>query len=71
LRHPSISGEIIISTDTAQRQAASYQTTCQREILLYVIHGILHLLGFNDQSQEELKEMRRKERQWMHLLQVL
>ena len=63
-----INGEIIISADTAVRNARAYQTSPQQEILLYVIHGILHLLGYDDHSPDDIQEMRRKEAELMSVL---
>ena len=63
-----INGEIIISADTAVRNARAYQTSPQQEILLYVIHGILHLLGCDDHSPSDIQEMRRKEAELMSFL---
>ena len=63
-----INGEIIISADTALRNARTYQTSPQQEILLYVIHGILHLLGYDDHSPIDIQEMRRKEAELMSVL---
>jgi probable rRNA maturation factor len=41
-------GDIFISTETAQRQAREFRTSTESEIKLYLIHGLLHLHGFND-----------------------
>lgn len=41
-------GEIFISTETAQRQARQFQTSTIEEIKLYLVHGLLHLHGFDD-----------------------
>jgi probable rRNA maturation factor len=41
-------GEIFISVETAQRQAKAFQTTMDDEIRLYLVHGLLHLQGFDD-----------------------
>ena len=41
-------GEIIVSAETAQRNAEEYNTAPDAEIRLYIIHGILHLMGFDD-----------------------
>lgn len=49
-------GEIIISTDTAKSQAKEYGNSFISEILLLLIHGLLHLLGY-----KHSKEMREKE----------
>ncbi len=61
----NINGEIIISTSTAYRQAKQFQTTPHQEIILYLIHGILHLLGYDDHSSRDRKIMRRKESELM------
>jgi probable rRNA maturation factor len=41
-------GEIFISVDTAAANAKRYRTTADAEIRLYLVHGVLHLLGFDD-----------------------
>ncbi len=51
-------GEILISTDTALRQAAEHRTDPQRECALYLIHGLLHLNGHDDHSPSEAAAMR-------------
>jgi len=43
-------GEIVISAETAQRQAAEYHEPLAREILRYLVHGLLHLAGHDDQT---------------------
>ena len=63
-----VSGEIIISTDTAVKNARIYHVTPHREILLYVAHGILHLLGYDDQRDSDTRQMRRKEQTLMNLI---
>lgn len=63
-----IDGEIIISVQTAKRNALEYDASVHGEILLYMIHGILHLCGFNDKSLSDVKRMRDKEKQLMALL---
>ena len=63
-----VSGEIIISTDTALKNARIYHVTPHREILLYVVHGILHLLGYDDRRACDIQKMRRKEQTLMNLI---
>ncbi len=53
--------EIIISLDTASRQARRYKQTFSQELTLYLAHGILHLAGLGDKSQTERRKMRREE----------
>ena len=64
----SLAGEIIISTTTAVRQAKEFAVTPFQEIVLYMIHGILHLLGYDDHRPKDRNAMRRKE---VELLQVV
>ena len=51
-------GEILISTETAQRQAAEHGTDPPRECALYLIHGLLHLHGHDDHAPAEADAMR-------------
>lgn len=51
-------GEIIISLDTAQRQAAEHHETYEREVALYIIHGLLHLAGWEDREASEAAQMK-------------
>jgi probable rRNA maturation factor len=57
-----ITGEVIASADTALRlhQAAGWQL--EDEILLYVVHGLLHLAGLDDIEEQQSEQMRRAER---------
>jgi len=55
-------GELIISVDHAVSQARRYRTTPARELALYVVHGILHLSGYNDRTPAERRRMRAAER---------
>lgn len=50
-------GEILISLETAARQAAEHGHPSEREALLYLIHGLLHLNGFDDTTAEARAEM--------------
>lgn len=52
-------GEILISTDTALRQAADHGQPADRETALYLIHGLLHLNGHEDHTEEGFNTMRR------------
>lgn len=51
-------GEILISTETAVRQAADNAQAPQRECALYIIHGLLHLHGHDDHTADEAAAMR-------------
>ena len=43
-------GEIFVSVETAHRNALHYETSLEAEVRLYIIHGILHLLGYDDST---------------------
>ena len=60
-----LEGEVIVSSDTAVRSAAQYGWTPENELLLYVIHGTLHLVGYDDLQPELLAEMRRHEQHYL------
>jgi probable rRNA maturation factor len=54
-------GDIVVSTDAAIQNARIYQTSVSEELMLYIIHGILHLLGFDDHKTRDIHRMRQKE----------
>lgn len=54
-------GEMVISSDTAKRNAGIYGVTFEKEITLLVIHGTLHLMGLEDYSAGGRARMRRLE----------
>ena len=53
--------EIIICPQAAFFNARKHQMTTEKEIILYVIHGILHLAGYDDHSEKDIFEMQRME----------
>lgn len=55
-------GEIVVSVDTAKATAARLGWPASHELLLYVIHGALHLVGYDDQDPESITAMRLAER---------
>ena len=57
----SIYGEIFISIEDAIAQARAFGTTWQSEAARYVIHGMLHLLGYDDLQSGARKKMKREE----------
>lgn len=54
-------GEVVISADTAAATAAELGWEAQAEQLLYVIHGMLHLIGFSDKSPDAREQMQAAE----------
>jgi probable rRNA maturation factor len=57
-----LDGEIIVSADYAAEEAKRYGWPMEDELLLYVVHGALHLVGYDDTIPDAAAEMRRQER---------
>ncbi|MEA3485735.1 MAG: rRNA maturation RNase YbeY [Candidatus Aerophobetes bacterium] len=55
-------GEVAISVDTALKQAKDRRHSLEEELVLLTIHGILHLLDYNDEDERERKIMQAEER---------
>ena len=58
----ALDGELIVSMETAIRQAGVYGWNPLDELRLYLVHGLLHLCGYDDHDAAERKEMRGRER---------
>lgn len=56
------SGEIVVSADTARREAEARGIPPLHELLLYVVHGALHLAGHDDRTPKARARMRAAER---------
>jgi len=63
-----LAGELVLGVEVAQAQAAERGHDVQSELTLYVIHGLLHLCGHDDGTEEAARAMRTRER---HHLQAL
>lgn len=61
VRGPRLLGDVIISADAAWRQAPAFGNSVEKEFVLYLIHGLLHLLGYDDIRPSARKAMRAKE----------
>jgi len=55
--NPQLLGDVVISVDAAKRNAKLFGTSVKTEIKLYIVHGILHLLGFKDTALPGKKKM--------------
>ncbi len=62
-----ISGDIFISIDEVRTNAGRFVTDEDEELRRVMIHGIIHLLGYNDSSNEERDIMRKMENEALHL----
>jgi probable rRNA maturation factor len=60
-----LEGEIVASAETATSSALDYKWSAADELLLYVIHGALHLVGYDDTTVKKRTEMRKKEREYL------
>ena len=61
-------GEIIVSVDQARRRAAELGEPFSRELSLYLIHGWLHLAGYNDRIESDRTVMRNAEQKALAIL---
>lgn len=57
----AIEGEVVISAETAAANAVKYGISPQDELALYLVHGLLHLCGYDDLTPKEKRLMRRRE----------
>ncbi len=65
-----ISGDIIISLDTVRSNSQKFNTNFSEELHRVIIHGILHLCGVNDKSEEEEKAMRQAENNALKMINI-
>lgn len=63
-----LEGEIIASVETADREGPLHDMSGEDELLLYVIHGMLHVVGLLDKTEADILEMRASEKHYLGLL---
>ena len=63
-----LSSEFCISIDRIKENAVNFSRTYESELHRVIIHGVLHLIGFDDLTDEEEKEMREKEEESLKIL---
>jgi len=63
-----ILGDVVISIQTAKRQAEEYRHSIEAELSLLVIHGILHLLGYDHAEKDETQIMQEKQKEIIYSL---
>ena len=61
LENKILLADIMISTDTAIKNSRKFNTKPEYELMLYLTHGILHILGYDDHDKTQKKQMREKE----------
>jgi len=62
-----VSGDLFISVDRTRDNAEKNNVSISNELARLVIHGMLHLCGFNDKAQEEIKVIRNKEEEYLKM----
>ena len=60
-----VSGDILISTERVEENAKKYKVEFMLELDRVMVHGLLHLLGYNDKTKEDIKEIRQKENYYL------
>lgn len=60
-------GDVVVSVETAKRNAVERRLSLIKEVSLYLIHGILHLLGYCDYGKKKIK-MKKKESEIFHAI---
>ncbi|MFB6249680.1 MAG: rRNA maturation RNase YbeY [Salinibacter sp.] len=62
---PTAEGEVYVDLDTAAERHEEFETSFEREAYRYVVHGVLHLLGYDDGTEEGRETMRALEDQYL------
>ena len=71
-RYPRLLGDVVISLPMAKAQAAQFRCSVDEELVRLVIHGTLHLLGYDHElGEQEARRMKRKERAILRRLRPL
>ena len=60
-----VDGEIYVDLDTAAERHAEFDATFEEEVRRYVVHGLLHLLGYDDATPEGKAAMHRRETRYL------
>ena len=68
---PVISGDLFISVDSVRENAAFYGTEFNEELHRVIVHGILHLIGYDDHTDADTAVMRQKENYYLQMRKEL
>ena len=66
----TLNGEIYISVDTVKKNSINYKVSFREESIRVMVHGILHLAGYGDKTDEEKVLMRRTEDEWLERMMI-
>ncbi len=61
----TLEGELVLGVQVALRESQERGHSFEDEMSLYIIHGLLHLCGFDDHEDDEIAEMRKKEKEYL------
>ncbi len=67
----AVEGEVYVDLDTAAERHEEFDTSFEREAHRYVIHGLLHLLGYDDATESGQETMRQKEDQYLETIDAV
>ena len=66
-----ISGDLFISVDSVRENADFYKTGFEEELNRVLVHGVLHLIGYDDHTEEDVATMRSKENYYLDIRKVI
>ena len=66
-----LEGDVMLSAETAAREAAAYGWSAGEELILYLVHGTLHLVGYDDRDEATRAEMREREMRYLRSLGIV
>ena len=66
-----VSGDLFISVDTVRENALTYGAGFEEELHRVIVHGLLHLIGYDDHSEAERKQMLSKENYYLSLRELV
>lgn len=62
-----LSGDLFISVDSVKENSVFYKTEFEEELNRVIVHGLLHLIGYDDHCDEDIKVMREKENYYLEI----
>ena len=66
-----LSGDLFISVDSVRENAIEYGSSFNGELNRVMVHGILHLIGYDDHTDEDIRQMRSKENYYLSLRELM
>ncbi len=66
-----LSGDLFISVDSVKENSIEYRTEFEEELNRVIVHGVLHLIGYDDHTEEDIAMMRKKENYYLSLRELV